>query len=433
MISRRGFIRGLGAIAAAPAVSIDTPAALAAPRATSPAWPAHDDPRYWAKIRQQFDLESDEVFFNTATLGAPARVVNDAVVASTRKLTSTLAEWSYKPDTPNWIAGYSAEDSLRKKLAALIHAADHQELALTQNATMGLSFVAAGLELVDGDEIIQTDQEHIGAKSCWELLQKRRSVVWKTVALPVPANDPEEIVRLVTAAITPRTRVIAWPHITSQLGTVHPVREICALARGRGIFTVIDGAQAIGQIPVDVQAIGCDAYAGSPHKWLLAPAGNGFLYLRRDAAPKVWTTIASGEWANDKDPGLRLQQRGTGSLPLLAGLDAAIEFHLRVGPERWFARIKALGDHLRARLRDVPGAVVASSTHPAMCAGMTTWKLGQHPPYEMVDRIWERARIRPRAVSPVWGMRTSTMIYNSEAEIDRLIAAALAVAKGATG
>jgi selenocysteine lyase/cysteine desulfurase len=249
-----------------------------------------------------------------------------------------------------------------------------------------------------------------------------------TVALPVPANDPQEIVRLVEAAITPKTRVIAWPHITSALGAVHPAREVCALARARGIFTVIDGAQAIGQIPVDVRVIDCDAYIGSPHKWLLAPAGNGFLYVRRSAASRVWTTLASGEWANEKDPGLRLQQRGTGNLSLLIGLDAAIDFHLRVGAERWFARIRALGDYLRSRLRNVPGATIASSTHPAMCAGMTTWKLDGHPPYAMVDRIWERARIRPRAVSEVWGMRTSTMIYNSEQEIDRLIVAAREVA-----
>jgi selenocysteine lyase/cysteine desulfurase len=295
---------------------------------------------------------------------------------------------------------------------------------------MGMNFIAAGLDLAAGDEILQTDQEHVGAKSCWELLQKRRGVVWKTLALPVPATDPAAIVALVESNLTPRTRVIAWPHITSALGTVMPVREICALARARGVFTVIDGAQAIGQIPVDLKAIGCDAYFGSPHKWLLAPAGNGFLWVRRDTADKVWTTLASGEWANAKDPGLRLQQRGTGNLSLLLGLEAAIDFHQRVGPERWFARIKQLGDRLRARLAATPGAVVSSSTHPEMCAGMTTWKLEGHPPYAMVDEIWKRARIRPRAVSDLWGMRTSTMIYNNEREIDRLVETAREVAAG---
>ena len=432
MLSRRGFIRGIATLAAAPSVALPSGEALPASRGGAAVWPADTDPDYWGGLRAQFDLRTDEVFFNTATMGAPPRVVVDAVARSMRDLSGTLAEWDYKPDRPNWFTGYSTENPIRRKLAGLVNA-EVEELALTQNATMGLNFVAMGLDLERGDEIIQTDQEHVGAKSCWEQLQKRRGVAWKTVTLPVPANDPQEIVGRVEAAITPRTRVIAWPHITSALGTVHPVKAICALARERGIFTVIDGAQAIGQIPVDVRAIGCDAYVGSPHKWLLAPAGNGFLVVRRDAANRVWTTLASGEWANEKDPGLRLQQRGTGNLSLLIGLDAAIDFHLRVGPERWFARIKHLGDRLRARLSETPGATISSSTHPEMCAGMTTWKLDGHPPYAMVDRIWERTRIRPRAVSEVWGMRTSTMIYNSEREIDRLIAAAQAVAKEAEG
>lgn len=432
MLSRRGFIRSLATIAAAPSVALPGAEALAAPSDRPAAWPADSDPGYWAAIRKQFDLRPDAVFLNTATLGAPPRVVLDAVASSMRELTRTLPEWGYKPDQPNWIAGYSAENPIRRKLGGLINA-EPEELALIQNATMGMNFIAMGLDLAPGDEILQTDQEHVGAKSCWELLQKRHGTVWKTVPLPVPANDPEEIVRLVEASISSRTRVIAWPHITSALGTVQPIQAICGLAKSRGIFTVIDGAQAIGQIPVDVRAIDCDAYFGSPHKWLLAPAGNGFLYVRKSSANRVWTSLASGEWANEKDPGLRLQQRGTGNLSLLVGLDAAMDFHLRIGPERWFARIKQLGDHLRSRLRETPGATIASSTHPEMCAGMTTWKLEGHAPYAMVDRIWAKERIRPRAVSDLWGMRTSTMIYNNEKEIDRLIAAAQAVAKEPAG
>jgi selenocysteine lyase/cysteine desulfurase len=369
MISRRDFIRSLSLAAAAPTLA---PAADAAPVAAAGAppgipggWPADSDPQYWAKLRKQFDLRDDEVFLNTSTLGSPPRVVTDTVAASMRRLSSTLAEWTYKHEQPNWISGYSGEEPIRAKLAGLI-GADAAEVALTQNATMGLSFVAMGLDLESGDEVIQSDQEHVGAKSCWEVLKKRRGVVWKTVTLPVPMNDPDPIVHLVEAAITPRTRVIAWPHVTSQLGAIQPVREICALAASRGIYTVIDGAQAIGQIPIDVRAIGCDAYVGSPHKWLLAPAGNGFLYLRQGTSNRVWTTVASGEWGNEKDPGARLTQRGTGNLSLVQGLDAAMDFHLRVGPERWFARIRQLGDYLRSKLRDLPGVVISSSTREGM-------------------------------------------------------------------
>jgi len=430
MSDRRLFLRTLSAIGLAPFVPLGSLASpTEAARASAPPWPRDDDPHYWRQLRRQFLLRDDEVFFNTATLGSPPQVVVETVARTMREQAATIAEWDYKPDRPNWFTGYYAENPIRRKVAGLVNA-EVEEVALVQNATMGMNFVALGLDLEPGDEVIQTDQEHVGAKSCWELLQKRHAVAWSTVKLPVPAQDPQQVVDLVRSAITPRTRVIAWPHVTSSLGTVMPVREICTLARERGIFTVLDGAQAVGQIPVDVKAIGCDAYFSSPHKWLLAPAGNGFLYLRRDVASRVWTTLASGEWANDKDPGLRLQQRGTGNLSLLLGLEAAIDFHQRVGPERWTARIKQLGDYLRAGLRRIEGVKIHSSIHPEMSAGITTWRLEGHPPYEMVDEIWKRARIRPRAVSQEWGIRTSTCVYNSEQEIDRLLETTRAVAKG---
>lgn len=421
MASRRRFVTSaLGA----------TPLLKAAFLAAAPpdVFPADDDPKYWEKLRKLFDLREDEVFFNTATLGASPRPVVEAVTKSVRDLSATIAEWDYKPDRPNWFTGYDPEDRVREKLARLL-GARREEIALTQNATMGMNFVAMGLDLSAGDEVIQTDQEHPGGRCGWELRGKRHGVVRKVVTLPVPANDPAEVVDLVRKAITPKTKVIAWPHITSALGTIQPVKEICALAKERGIFTVLDGAQAIGQIPLDLKDVGCDAYFGSPHKWLLAPAGNGFMYVDGDTAKRVWTTLASTEWANEKDPGYRLQQRGTGSLSLLVGLEAAIDFFERVGRARWTSRIKELGDHLRAGLKGVDGALISSSVHPGMCAGITTWRIAGVSPAKMMDWYWEKARLRPRAVGEERGLRTSTMIYNSKAEIDRLVALARTAAK----
>jgi selenocysteine lyase/cysteine desulfurase len=380
-------------------------------------------------LRRQFVLRDDEAFLNTGTLGSPPRVVLDAVADGHRELAATIAEWDYKPDRPNWFTGYYPEDGVRRKLAGVIHAREHAEIALLQNATMGMNTIAHGLDLQPGDEVLQTDQEHPGSESVWKLRARRGGVVWTTVKMPVPANDPGQIVDLVRNAISPRTKVIAWPHITSALGVVHPVGPICALARERGLFSVLDGAQAIGQIPIDVQDLGCDAYFGSPHKWLLAPAGNGFLYLRREAAAGVWTTLASSEWANEKDPGFRLQQRGTGNLPLLRGLEAAVDFFERVGAARWYGRIRELGDRLRAGLARIEGVAIHSSTHPAMCAGMTTWHVAGRTAVEMQDHFWREARLRVRALNDSWGVRTSTAIYNSEREIDRLLEHAAKLAR----
>jgi len=391
-------------------------------------WPGDSDPRYWEKLRRQFLLREDEVFFNTGTLGSPPRMVIDAVTQNMRHLAATMAEWDYKPGHPNWFTGYYAEIPLREELAKLVNA-EVDEIALTQNATMGMNFIAHGLDLSSGDEVLQTDQEHPGGQCGWLLRAKRQGIVQKTVKIPVPPSSPEEIVELVKAAITPRTKVIAWPHITSMLGIVMPVKAICALARERGIFTVLDGAQAVGQIPVDLKDLGCDAYFSSPHKWLLAPAGNGFLYVRRDVAKKVWTTLASSEWDNQTDPGFRLQQRGTGNLSLLVGLQAAIDFYNRVGPERWTARVKELGDYLRAGLQKIDGVTIYSPTHPALCAGMTTWKIRGLTGDEMQDIFWQKGKLRPRSMGADYGVRQCTHIYNTEKDIDRSLAIAREMAR----
>lgn len=428
MPDRRGFLGQVGALLAG-ALSAARRGEAVTAGSPLPEWPSDSDPAYWGKLRKQWDLPVDEVFLNTATLGAMPRVVAETVSRSLLDLNATVARWDYKPGRSNWFTGYDPEDRIRGKLAALIHA-EGQEVSLVQNATMGMNLVAMGLDLSPGDEVLQTDQEHPGGKCGWEVRAKRHGVVWKAVKLPVVVSDPAEIVDLVTKAITKKTKVIAWPHITSALGTVHPVKEICALARERGILSVIDGAQALGQVPVDVKAIGCDAYFGSPHKWLLAPAGNGFLFVRSETARRIWTTLASSEWDNQKDGGYRLQQRGTGSLPLLLGLEAAFDFHAKVGPARWVARVKELGDYLRHQLADVPNVVIRSSVHPALCAGITTWRLPPVAPSRLQDVLWDRYRLRPRAVEE-WGLRTSTAVYNSEAEIDRLVEAVRAIAKGA--
>ena len=130
-----------------------------------------------------------------------------------------------------------------------------------------------------------------------------------------------------------------------------PVKEICAEARRRGIITILDGAQTIGQISLDMADIGCDAYLGCFHKWIGAPCGTGFMYVRKDMMPKVWSTVASARWDDHDDEGFRFTQRGTGSFSILKGLEAALDFHQEIGPQKVYDRIKFLGNRLRDGLR----------------------------------------------------------------------------------
>jgi selenocysteine lyase/cysteine desulfurase len=238
--------------------------------------------------------------------------------------------------------------------------------------------------------------------------------------MPVPANDPQEIVDAIFKEVTPKTKVIAVPHMISVYGTVMPVKAICAEARKRGIFTILDGAQCVGHIDVDVKAIGCDAYYSSLHKWLLAPPGSGLLYINKEKVNDIWTTIASYNWDNQDDHGFRLMQNGTGNPALIAGYEAALDFFNSIGKDRWLGRISELGAYLRTGLKEMPHVTISSSTNEAMAAGITTYSVQGLTGPELQKTLWERERLQPRSVGNEL-MRHSVHIYNSKEEIDRAL------------
>ncbi|MGO9615543.1 MAG: aminotransferase class V-fold PLP-dependent enzyme, partial [Bryobacteraceae bacterium] len=423
MPHRRQFLQSVTASAlAAPWL----PSAASAEDPTdAPSLPSAADPAYWDKLRDHFLLARDKVFFNNGTIGAMPRVVLDRTVEHLRRMATDLADWDYRG--PNWIGGYDPMESMRTKAARLVNA-DMKEIALTENVTCANSYIAAGLDLPTGVEILMSDQEHPGGECPWLTAAKRHSGAVVQVALPRPAHHPEELVDLVERAFTPRTRVLYLSHVITGSGAIVPVKEICAAARSRGILTVIDGAQALGHIPVDVRDIGCDAYVACFHKWLLAPAGNGFLYIRGDREKDVWTTLASANWANHDDDGYRLTQRGTGSMSLMVGAEAALDFHFAIGPARVQQRIKQLGERLRSGLREIPEATIYSPEDPAMCAGITVYSIKGLTGAQLQDEMWNRGRLRPRALGN--GVRQCTHIFNSPSEIDRTLEIARAVARG---
>jgi len=420
-VTRRAFV---GALAGGAAL------AARAPRGQSAAAP--DEEAFWAELRREFLIPEDEVFCNTATLGAMPRRVLETVTRSMTELEQTLAHWDYKPEHPEWFSGYRPFEDVRTPLARLI-GCDVDELALTQNATVGMNLVANGLELERGDEILQTDQEHPGGRCGFEQRAKRHGAVWKAVPIPTPPNDPAEIVTRFREAITPRTRVLAIPHQTSMLGLVLPVEELIALARDQGhphIFIVLDGAQAVGQIDVDVRRLGCDAYFLSPHKWLLAPPGCGALFVRRERQKELWTTLCSTEWASLDKGAYRFMQVGTGNRSLLEGLKAAAELRLSLGQERVSRRVRTLGERLRAGLQQIEGVQILSSVHPRMAAGITTYRIGARSGPEIMDAFWKR-KYRVRSMGDTQGVRHSLHIYNSTRDVDTALEIARDLAQGA--
>lgn len=379
-----------------------------------------DDAAVFAAAREQFLIPEGVAYCNTGTLGASPREVVEALTEGIRRLEVDLAAWPYEQPDGEPLTGYQKLPEVRAALGRFIHAPG-ADIALTQNATMGINFLANGLDLAPGDEVLSTDQEHGGGISPWRLLAKRRGIVVKELPLePVLAQGPDAVVALFEAAMTPRTKVVMFSHITTGLGARLPARELCALARSRGALSVVDGAQAVGQVQVDLRSLACDAYVGSPHKWMMAPKGTGFLYIRRDVQDRFWTTLASYQWDNYADGAFRFMQYGTGSVPVVEGLMAALQFIERIGMpriERWDA---SLTKRLREGLRAVPKVHVASPADPGLTAAITTFRVEGVKAKALQDALWEK-RVRVRAQNDERGVRLSAHLYVSPADIDTVL------------
>ncbi|WP_235297476.1 aminotransferase class V-fold PLP-dependent enzyme [Portibacter marinus] len=379
-----------------------------------------EDDDYWNLVRKQFPLKEGQTYFNNGTMGPPSSYVLYKMMEHMMHYAKEAATIDYKNGSgPALLSGYFPCVELREKLGAIINC-DYKEISLTQNATHGMNFVGNGLDLREGDELINTNQEHGGGFGAWQLLAKRKGCIYKQAVMPEPANDPQEIIDAIFKEVTPRTKVIAVPHIISVYGTVMPVKEICAEARRRGIFTVLDGAQCVGHVKVDVKDIGCDAYYSSLHKWLLAPAGSGLLYINKDVVGDIWTTLASYNWDNEEDHGFRLMQSGTGNPAQMVGYEAAVDFFNTIGEEKWLSRIHELGAYLREGLKSMNHVTIHSSTNENMAAGITTYSVEGLTGPELQKTMWEKERLQPRSVGQEF-LRHSTHIYNSKAEIDKAL------------
>jgi len=398
-------------LGAAPGLQALTRAAPFVPEAQA------NDAAVFAAAREHFLIPAGVAYCNTGTLGASPREVVDALTEGIRRIETDLAAWPYEQPDGEPLTGYQQLLEVRQALGRFVNASA-DEIALTQNATMAINFLANGLDLAPGDEVISTDQEHGGGISPWRLLAKRRGIVVKELPLePALVGGPDAIVRLFESAMTPRTKVVMFSHITSGLGVLLPTRDLCALAQSHGALAILDGAQAVGQIQVDLQALGCDAYVGSPHKWMMAPKGTGFMYLRRDVQDRFWTTLASYQWDNLKDGAFRFMQFGTGSVPVVDGLMAALRFIEKIGMsriERWDA---GLTKRLRDGLANIPNVRIASPADPRLTTAITTFRVNGVQAKALQDALWAK-RVRVRAQNDERGVRLSAHMYVSPADVD---------------
>jgi selenocysteine lyase/cysteine desulfurase len=290
-----------------------------------------------------------------------------------------------------------------------------------------MNFVANGLELTTGDEIITTNHEHVGGLCCWQLVAKRRNLGLKQVDLG-DAMSAQTAFDRITQAITPRTRVVSVSHVNFTNGLIMPVRELIDHCRPRNIIVVVDGAHPPGLMAVDLKALDPDFYASSPHKWLFAAQGTGMLYLRAEWREKLWPTLASGGWDDLTLGAHRFNHMGTMDESRLVGLLAAVRFHQSIGAPRVHARIRELRRSLIQQLANNPRVKLKSGLDDRAFAGMVSFTVDGIPALELQTRLGER-NVRTRVVGEYgynW-MRLSASVYNTTSQIEQVAAMIRAV------
>ena len=385
------------------------------------------------QIRQDIPGLDANVYFNTGGTGpAPSRVL-DAVSDAYRLMAEHGAE---APPVKQEIAARS--ESARASIAGLL-GAKPDEVALLRSVSEGMNVVAMGLEWQPGDEIVLTDQEHPTGLLPWFNLRKRVPVEIKFVPL---TNDPDELLTRFESAITPRTKLFSLSHVTAENGLRLPAKEITDLAHRHGVRVLYDGAQSVGQFPIDLHDIGADYYAVTGHKWLCGGMGVGAFYVRAELIEDLAVSWTGAGAVADLDrqsgdltwqPGARRYEFGNRAWPVYHGLGAAVEYVQELGTDQIEAQAGELADGLKRDLDAITGVTVITPMDPTLSTGIVSFEIAGMAGPEVASALWDRWHIICRAAMHGTATRLSVAFFTNDAEIATARNAVATLANEAAG
>jgi isopenicillin-N epimerase len=295
---------------------------------------------------------------------------------------------------------------------------DPEELAITRNASEALQIAQLGLDLRAGDEVVTTNQDYGRMLDTWQQRVRRDGIKLKKISFPVPPASLTELSDRLVGAITPATKVLHFCHITNLTGQIFPVKPICDEARRRGIKTIVDGAHAFAHFPFTARDLGCDFYGTSLHKWLLAPIGTGFLYVRREHIESLWPLTPAGE--NRRKDIRKFEEIGTHPAANHNAIAEALTFHEGIGVERKAARLRYLRDRWARRLAAHGKIRIHTNLDPAHSCAIGTVQIAGMPTQKVVEQLWGRWRIiaTPIVHAEYEGVRVTPNVYTTLEEID---------------
>jgi selenocysteine lyase/cysteine desulfurase len=412
LLSRLGM--GLSAGLLLPSFRADAPSRLlSASRSAEGRAPSElaRDEAYWSDIARAFDVDRTLVNLNNGGCSpAPAHVL-DAMIRDL-KFSNEI------PVYHMWTVLEPRIESVRRGLAEEF-GCDPEELAIVRNASEAMETLTLGIDLKAGDEVVITNQNYGRMITTWEQRARRDGIVVKQISFPVPPPSAADVVERFRKALTPRTRVIEVTHITNLTGQILPVRDIVRMARERGIEVFVDGAHAFAHFPFKRDDLECDYYGTSLHKWLFAPIGTGFLYVRKSKQKKIWPLMAAPE-KMDQDV-RKYEEIGTHPAANHNAIAVALAFHQGIGAQRKAARLRWLRDRWAKTLLAADARVkVLTPLDDVGSCGIGLVHVDGFDTERLQALLWDKHRIMttPIVHAEFNGLRITPNVYTTPEEID---------------
>lgn len=417
--SRRSFLRdvarGAGAICIAPSlVAARAERHMSAAPHVSVAETVNES--YWRQVKEEFSIKPNKVLLNAANLCPSPRIVRDTVFRLTEDVDGDVS-------FQNRAKFDSLREESRRKVAAFLGASE-DEIAIVRNTSEGNNFVVNGLELKPGDEVLIFDQNHPTNNVAWDVRAARVGFTVKRVALKSPPDSVDEIVAAFRSAISSRTKALAFTDVSNTTGVRLPTKELCRVARERGVYTHVDGAQTFGALSVNVHDLGCDSYAASAHKWFMGPKEAGVLYVRQERVAQLWASVVGVGWGDKVQTATRgarkFETLGQRDDAAVSAMGVTVDFHDRIGRQRIESRIMELAAALKEGLSRIQGARLTTSIKPELSAGVCVIGFNGVDHRKLYEALYAQYGIAGAALG---GIRLCPHIYNTMEEIDRVVSA----------
>ena len=415
MQTRRNFVRGLaGAGIALPLLrenafgqlfKANVIAGERSPEAIA------DDETYWSMIQAAFDVDRTMINLNNGGISpAPTHVV--AELWREIQFTNSL------PVENMWGVLQPRMEGTRRELAEDF-GCDPEEMAVVRNASEAMENITLGFDLQKGDEVVVTNQNYGRMITTWQQRVARDGIVLKQVSFKVPPPSDEYLVEQFRAAITPRTKIIEVTHITNLTGQIMPVRQIVDMAKPLGIQVTVDGAHAFNHFPFKRDQLGCDYYGTSLHKWSHAPIGSGFLYVRKDKIPQLWSLMASAD--SQRGDIRKFEEIGTHPQANFNSVSVALAFSRGIGVDRKVARLRYLRNRwANALLAESPRVHVLTPLTGDKSGGICLFYVDGLDPVKLGTWLHDKYKIvNTPIVHPEFsGIRITPNVYTTIQEVD---------------